>query len=181
MFRYVAFLRGINVSGQKKIPMDELRNLFTGIGGKAVQTYIQSGNVIFDHESANMKHLEGQLVAAIRSRYGFEVSILLKTPEQLQDIVSRNPYTEKNLPDSWNMYFVFLASVPSENLQRSLQQESFEGEACMVSNECVYLICKRGMGKARLNNNLVEKRLKVAATTRNHRTVLKVLTLCARK
>lgn len=175
---YVAFLRGINVAGQKKVPMADLREVFVGLGGKHVKSYIQSGNVVFGHKSTSISNLENSLADAIKRAFNFEVCIVVKAAGQLRKIIKQNPFHQEAELASGKLYFAFLASIPEKHLVLALEQEVYEGESFFIEDDCVYLICHNGMGKARLNNNMLEQRLGVSATTRNYRTVTKVMVLC---
>ncbi|MBJ6369751.1 DUF1697 domain-containing protein [Snuella sedimenti] len=84
MNTYIALLRGINVSGQKKVPMETLRKVLTNMGLKNVKTYIQSGNVVFQTMETNNSILEQTIFDAIQSQFGFEVPVLVLTTNRLQ-------------------------------------------------------------------------------------------------
>src|SRR6476660_3277916 len=89
---YIALLRGINVSGHKKIKMPELKAMFENLGFTNVRTYIQSGNVVF--ESATAEDLESKISTKIEVQFGFEVSVICRTSEEMEDVIKRNPYAE---------------------------------------------------------------------------------------
>ena len=172
---YIALLRGINVSGQKKVSMAGLRDVLTGAGFQEVRTYIQSGNVIFSDTPAGKLQLQHQIGELINKHFGFEVAVLVLSMAELREIIDENPFRELHEGAQAHMYFTFLFSKPADTRSKNLQQESFANEECALSERCVYMLCHKGMGKARLNNNLIETRLQVKATTRNFRTTLKLL------
>ena len=96
MNRYIALLKGINVGGHKKVPMVDLRNLLTTAGLQNVQTYIQSGNVVF-HSSKNASELETKIQNVISAQFGFDVFVIVKTNNELQTIFDNSPFLkEKN-------------------------------------------------------------------------------------
>ncbi|MEO0573487.1 MAG: DUF1697 domain-containing protein [Bacteroidota bacterium] len=175
MKTYIAFLRGINVSGQKKIKMADLRASLQRQGLKNVHTYIQSGNVIFDVLSTEVKELGTQIEKTIEADFGFEVPVLLKAPKEIQGIVDNNPF--KGEIDPKGLYFALLHKAPSNELISSFQELKFDNEDFHYTDGCVYLNCKLGAGKAKLNNNLIENKLKVTATTRNLNTMRKMIAL----
>jgi uncharacterized protein (DUF1697 family) len=172
---YVVFLRGINVSGQKKISMASLRDLCEILGLHDVKTYIQSGNNVFKSSQNNTSVVETLLMEGIQNQFGFDVPVLVKTPAQLKDVMDLNPFTNKEDLDDNKVYFVLLKGIPNIDLVQKLQEESFVHEEFTIVNECVYLNCKIGYGKAKLNNNMIERKLKVIATTRNYRTMNKLV------
>tara|TARA_R110002051_G_scaffold143507_6_gene216521 strand:+ start:44089 stop:44631 length:543 start_codon:yes stop_codon:yes gene_type:complete len=171
MKTYIAFLRGINVSGKKKIPMAELRELCESVKLKDVKTYIQSGNIIFKSNRTNTTELEKLIEKAILNNFGFEVLVLIKTVEQLNKIISINPFNlEADILDN-KIYFVLLNSEPQIEFLESFKNEEFKNEEFFYNENCIYLKCNVGYGKAKLNNNLIERKLKLLATTRNYRTM----------
>ncbi len=104
-------------------------------------------------------------------KFGFDVPVTIKTLEQLENTISRNPYGDKTDVETNKIYFVFLSQTPNEKLVRVLKDESFLNETFELIQNCIYLKCNKGYGKAKLNNNLIERKLKVEATTRNFRTM----------
>lgn len=176
MHKYIAFLRGINVSGQKKVPMAELRELLSKSGLENVKTYIQSGNVIFQTSEGNKLTLEQTIHKSIENHFGFNVPILIKTPNEIQDILSRCPFLKE---EKENSYFTLLNDKPEQTFIDAVSKESYPNETFHITDTCVYFFCSTGYGKAKCNNNFFERKLKVVATTRNYKTMLKLLSLCA--
>lgn len=177
MKTFIALLRGVNVSGQKKMPMASLRELCGTLGFHEVQTYIQSGNIVFKSNTKDHSVLEHQLREGIMMKFGFDVPVTIKTLEQLENAISRNPYGDKTDVEANKIYFVFLSQTPNEKLVRVLKDESFLNETFELIQNCIYLKCNKGYGKAKLNNNLIERKLKVEATTRNFRTMNTLLVI----
>lgn len=174
MKTYIALLRGINVSGQKKIKMADLKVLFEKLGFDGVVTYIQSGNVIFKSANAFNSQLAEQIAKAVCDDYGFEVPILVKTVEEIQFIITSNPLDSGKHE---GMYFTLLHEAPSEELVSKLIPFSNEQEEFVIGTYCVYFYSPIGYGRAKFNNNFFEKKLKVSATTRNYKTMTKLIEL----
>jgi len=172
---YIAFLRGINVSGQKKIKMVDLRTSLQKQGLENVRTYIQSGNVILEAPCGNSKELEFTIEKAIEDDFGFKVPVLIKTPKEVQDILDDNPFDRTSDPKG--LYFSLIHDIPSNELVESFQKMRFDHEEFYYTKDCVYLNCKLGAGKAKLNNSFIENKLKVIATTRNLNTMKKMIAL----
>ena len=171
MQTYIALLRGINVSGQKKIKMAELRQLLTDAGLEKVQTYLQSGNVVFTSElTASDAGL--QIEHSIQQHYGYAVPIMVKTPADFQQIVADNPFAGE---DTKLLYVTFLAETPAADPLKKLQAADYRPEAYVLHDQIMYIFAANGYGRAKLNNNFLEKKLKVAATTRNWKTVNSLL------
>ena len=177
MITYIAFLRGINVGGHKKIKMADLRLLLEGLGYKEVMTYIQSGNVIFNSLDEYRDKLENQISEAIKSHYGFDVPVLVKTRTEINKILDNNPYNDPEDLASNKIYFVLLQEIPRKEDIEATSAIIFENEKFNITPECVFLRCGLGAGKAKCNINFFESKLKVSTTTRNYRTMTKLLEL----
>ncbi len=172
---YIALLRGVNVSGQKKIPMAELRNMLNKMDYKDVSTYIQSGNVVFTSAEKNTETLEKEINRRIQDSFGFDVPVLVKSKTDLGKIIQQNPYTNPEALENKQVYFVLLQNAPNTENIEAFQTDVYQNEKCLITKDCVYLLCINGYGNAKLNNNLIERKLKVKATTRNYRTMLKLM------
>lgn len=175
MKTYIALLRGINVSGKNKIPMADLRAMLTDMGLNSVKTYIQSGNVVFQSKEDKTAILEASIKENIKSAFGFEVPVLVKTKTELEVIFKSNPYTDSDAIKEKQVYFVLLKNPAERELVKAFHSEKYATEDFKITDDCVYLLCKIGYGKAKLNNNLIERKLKVEATTRNYNTMVKLL------
>ncbi|MDO5969859.1 DUF1697 domain-containing protein [Flavivirga aquimarina] len=174
MKTYIALLRGINVSGHRKVPMAVLRTLLSDAGLEHVQTYIQSGNVIFKSQEKDIQKLELKIHNAIKVHFGFEVPILVKTPEDLQRIFDNCPFPEEN---KINSYFTLLYTVPDKELIDVVAKITYPNETFAITHECVYFYCSIGYGKTKCSNNFFERKLKITATARNYKTMVKLLSL----
>ncbi len=175
MRTYIALLRGINVSGQKKIRMVDLRQLLTQMGFENVVTYIQSGNIVLKSREKDLRVLEKGIAEAIHNAYGFDVPVLVKSKEEIQSIIQSNPFNNVEDLEANRVYFVLLKEVPESDLVEALGKETFPNEKFSISDNCVYLSCAKGYGNSKCDNNFFERKLKVAATTRNFRTMNKLV------
>lgn len=174
MKTYIAFLRGINVGGHKKIIMKELSLLFESLGFENVKTYIQSGNVVFN--SSEEANLASKITDAIEAKYSFFVPVLVKKASELSEIVSKCPFFNEKLEKS---YFILLDESPTnENLQLTTAFSNLNEEFHITPN-CVYIYYVVGAGKAKMGVNFFERKLNVKATARNYRTMTKLLELAS--
>lgn len=170
MKTYIAFLRGINVGGHKKILMADLKLLLESIGLQDVQTYIQSGNVVF--KSKEETNLASKIAKAIETKYGFIVSVLVKKASELSEILSKCPFFDEKREKS---YFILLEEKPTqENIELTATFSNLNEEFHITQN-CVYIYYAVGAGKAKMGVNFFEKKLKVTATARNYRTIVKLI------
>ncbi|WP_296380542.1 DUF1697 domain-containing protein [Winogradskyella sp.] len=174
MQTYIALLRGINVGGHKKVPMAELRELLTKSGLENVKTYIQSGNIIFQSLEANKGKLEAVIHKSIKDYFGFGVPILVRSKDEIETILNDCPFPEEKKVSG---YFIMLSEIPEKNLMDETSKEVFSGEEFIITKNCVYIFYTLGAGKAKLGINWFERKLKVNATARNYRTMVKLLSL----
>jgi uncharacterized protein (DUF1697 family) len=175
MHKYLALLRGINVSGQKKIKMADLKELLEKEGLKDVKTYIQSGNVVFVHEGDQKQDLAERISNLIEKTYSFRVETLVLTTEDLKKYILNNPFDKDSLKDNGRKYFTFLMKTPEPDRIELLNEISFLPEEFELYKEVIYLYMPNGYGVSKLDNNFFEKKLRIPATTRNYRTVYTLL------
>jgi uncharacterized protein (DUF1697 family) len=170
MKKYVSMLRGINVGGRKRIGMEALRRAYASIGFSNVQTYIQSGNVIFEEvESEDRAKLAKRIEGKIKSDFGFDVLAFLRSANDLQNLISNNPFRNADLS---KVHVTFLYTRPSSDFSLDeMGKAKGRGEDFKIAGEEVYLLCPNGYGISKLSNTFFERKLKVRATTRNWNTV----------
>ena len=177
MHTYISLLRGINVSGHNKISMQELKKLYESLGFQNVRTYIQSGNVLFESSSANALALASMIEQKIKTFFGFNVHVFIKTPSELQAIIKNNPFTKE---DVTKLHVTFLSDRFASPLKDELDCVKDKTEKCLISENRVYLFCPNGYGKTKLTNTFFERKYKLSATTRNWKTVTTLLELALR-
>lgn len=169
---YIALIRGINVGGHKKILMADLKVLLESLGFEQVTTYIQSGNVVF--KSIEKVDLANRIAKVIESKYGFIVSVLVKKVSELNEILSKCPFSDEKCNKS---YFILLEESPSQENIELTNGFSNSNEEFYITNDCIYIYYAVGAGKAKMGVNFFEKKLRVIATARNYRTMTKLLAL----
>mgnify|MGYP005815571153 FL=1 len=174
MKTYIALLKGINVGGHKKVPMAELRELLSKSGFENVQTYIQSGNVILQSNKSDISEIESDIEKSIEDYFGFEVSVLVKTRQELQRVFDDFPFAKDKKKAS---YFMMLHDCPSDDLVKEASEKVYEGEEYKIINDCIYYYFEKGLGKAKFNVNFFERKFKTFATARNYNTMVKLLSL----
>ena len=168
MNRYIALLRGINVGGHKKIRMADLKALFESLGFTEVVTYIQSGNVAFSSEGETSSEVISE---AIQRSYGWEVSVLIRTAKEIKRILDACPFPKEKKEES---YFMLLFEPPSEENIKITQSYQFPNEEYLITPLCAYHYCSDGYRNSKMGA-IFEKELKVRTTTRNYRTMVKLL------
>lgn len=176
---YIALLRGINVSGQNAIRMPALRDSMARLGFHNVQTYLQSGNIVFQAPPTEENTLATVIVAEINKDFGHEVPVLVLSAQTLALLANANPLRPKPGDDEALFHCTFLFQPIAPAAFRELQLPATAGERAVLHEGAVLLHCPQGYGKTKLNNSYFERALGVTATTRNWRTVLALQALCA--
>jgi uncharacterized protein (DUF1697 family) len=172
--RYVVLLRGVNVGGRGKLPMAQLREICTGLGCTEVSTYIQSGNVILESE-LTAKKLAGSLESAIGDGVGFTPRVVVRTPTGLVDALAANPYTET---EPRFVHIGFLTAKPTAAALTALGDIDCSPEGYRIIGREVYLNYVNGAGQSKkLGRVPFERKLGVAMTARNLKTVEKLISL----
>ncbi len=172
MTTLIALLRGINIGGNNPLPMKELSALLTGMGLRDVQTYIQSGNVVFRCDVKNRAALATKISAAIEAQHGFAPHVLLLDAAELRKAMAGNPYPEAEA-DPKSLSLLFLDEAPPHPDLKSLEAIRADSERFKLAGKVFYLHAPEGFGRSRLAAR-AEKLLGVAASGRNWNTVCKL-------
>lgn len=172
----IALLRGINVGGRNKLPMKELAAIFVDAGCADVRTYIQSGNVLFRSEPSLGEEIPSLISAAISNRFGYTVPIITRTAQELAEIVRANPFVNSGA-DTAKLHVVFLSDQPDTASAELLDPNRSPGDEFATLGREIYLHCPDGFAGTRLSNSYFDSMLSTTSTTRNWRTVLKLLEL----
>jgi uncharacterized protein (DUF1697 family) len=172
---YVALLRGVNVGG-KTVSMDDLRlSVARATGAPGVRSYIQSGNVLFESDET-VGRLSEALELAIAEDLGLNVRVIVRSHEDLVGVITRDPFVERSVPQHRKLV-MFLGSVPEPARVQGLEGKDVAPDEICVRGREAYLYCPEGYGRSKLANTAVERWLSVSGTTRNWRTVLKLVEL----
>ena len=178
MNKSIAILRGINVGGKRRVLMADLKLLFENLGFFNIETYIQSGNVIFDTVSklTNIE-ISDTIEKSILDKYGFIVPVIIRSVTELQQTINNNPFYQEKNTEITQLHLTFLKDKPlKENLLKIETYNSYKDEFFIAGKE-VYVFCEEKYSQSKFTNNFFENKLKVSATTRNWKTVLKLLEL----
>lgn len=175
MNTYISLLRGINVSGKNSIKMDALKTSFAQLGFQDIKTYIQSGNIVFRYKKEDSQELAGRIKEQIQNDFSFDVPVQVFSFDKFKQLVAGNPFVKDSSKDSSFMHVTLLAATPENSDISAIESKKAAGEEVIVWGDAVYLYCPNGYGRTKLNNNFLESKLKVSATTRNWKTTLKML------
>nr|WP_321232192.1 DUF1697 domain-containing protein [uncultured Psychroserpens sp.] len=176
MNTYITLLRGINVGGHKKVPMAELRELLTKTGFETVKTYIQSGNIILKSSAGENAIIEKRVHEEIQLHFGFDVPVIARSRDAFQQIFDACPFSGEKKETS---YFVLLSGIPDNKLVADVMKITYDNEEFQIIDDCLYFHSSIGYGNSKFNMNLFEKKLKVSATSRNFKTMVKLIDLSA--
>lgn len=174
---YISILRGINVAGQKKIGMDELKTLFESLRFSDVSTYIQSGNVVFTAKETSIGALRLKIERLIGKKFGCDVPVQIRTIEEFKKVIDANPFVEDAKIDASKLHVTFLERMAAKHVLCKFENDDFKGEQFRVFGTEIYVHCPNGYSKATLTNDFFEKKLGISATTRSWNSVNKLYEL----
>lgn len=175
MQNWIALLRGINVGGNSKVPMKDLKSWFEDAGCKHVRTYIQSGNVVFAASDALAAGIPEIIANRIKQELDVATWLVLRNQEELRGIVAGNPFAELNAPPT-SVAVAFLTAPPSGNTLEFMEEHTDIPDRVVIAGQDVYLYLPGGFSGSKLNPKFFSKSLK-HGTTRNWRTVTKLLAM----
>jgi uncharacterized protein (DUF1697 family) len=171
---YVAFLRGINVGGKRKIPMNRLAGLFADVGCIDVKTHLQSGNVFFGASVSLVKTLPEVIAASITDEFGCTVTVLIRSAKDLEEVLRDNPFLKRGV-DPAILHVAFLADVPGAKQVAELDNDRSPGDSFDVRGRHIYLYLPNGVARTKLTNDYFDHTLRTVSTLRNWNTVQKLL------
>lgn len=180
MNKYIALLRGINLGNRNKILMADLKELFINLGFSDIKTYIQTGNVVFNSpKDENPVVLSDTIEKEIFSVFGFNVSVIIRTDKELEEILENNPFIELGITDTNRFHLTFLEKPPKkESLELMRNFSNISGnDKFRIVGKTVFIYCSEQYMNTKFGNNFFEKKLDIRASTRNWKTASKIYEL----
>jgi uncharacterized protein (DUF1697 family) len=177
MEKYIALFRGINVSGQKMINMEDLKSHMKVLNFTNVITYIQSGNLIFEYEKTHTAVLAQSIKNKIQEVYGFEVAVMVKSDKEIKYIADNNPFLNERNEDIQSLHVTLFSEVPKTEFVHRLVDFKDKSDEFILFEDVAYLYCPKGYGNTKFTNTYFENKCKVEATTRNWKTIRKLVEL----
>ena len=171
---YAAFLRAINVGGNNKISMGELRRLFEELGFTNVRTLLQSGNVVFSGGKQVAAELETRLEDETKKRFGVAADFVIRSREQMESIVVANPFQEAAKNDPGHLVVMFLKKPIDASSIQALRAAIKGREEVSGKGTEAYITYPDGIGTSKLTIQVIERHLSCRGTARNWNTTLKV-------
>ena len=179
MKTYIALLRGINVAGQNMVPMSDLRDMIAKLGYQEPRSLLQSGNLLFRAGERTTGQLERELEAQAAKRLGLETQFFVRSAQEWETIVARNPFRKEAESDPGHLILMCLKSAPKPEDVRALEESNPGRERIHAVGTQAYIVYPDGVGRSKLTNALIDKKLDTRCTGRNWNTVLKLLDLAA--
>jgi uncharacterized protein (DUF1697 family) len=173
MTKYIAFLRAINVGGHT-VKMDALRQMFESLGFSNVETFIASGNVIFETKTGNTKTLEKKIESHLKESLGYEVATFIRTNSELAEIVAYKPFSQSQLDAAAALNVGFLADPLDDTAKKKLMSLKTDIDDFHVHGRELYWLCKKKQSESKVSNVSIEKALGVKSTLRGMNTVNKL-------
>ena len=174
MPKYVAFLRAINVGGHT-VKMDYLRSLFAALGLANVETFIASGNVIFDSTSKSTKGLEKKIESYLQETLGYAVATFIRSTSELAAIADHKPFSDAELnAEGHTVYVGFMADTPDGAVKKSLRSLATKVDDFHLNGREVYWLCRTKFSESQISGALLAKTLGMPVTLRNSTTVGKI-------
>lgn len=155
--------------------MDALRTLYEKLGLINVQSYIQSGNVVFQYKKSDTNKLTGRISESIKETFGFDVPVLVLELNELSRIIKSNPFTKDSKTDPEYFHVTFLSETPQKDSVKKLTETDLKNDKFHHKEKAIYLYFPDKYSNSKLTNGFIESKLKVTATTRNWKTVNQLL------
>ena len=168
---YISVLRGINVSGKRLIKMEALAQVYAQLGFSAIQTYVQSGNVVFTAPTRPTAEVAQAISDAIATHFGFDVPVLVFDLSTWENLLETNPFKNNPTCKETDLYVTLLTSPKHQPDEQTLQAKARPDETLHLFPEWLYLHCPTGYGQTKLTTTFFEKQYGCIATTRNVKTI----------
>ncbi len=178
MPKFVALLRGINVGGHNLVAMSDLRDLLGDLGFVSAKPLLQSGNLVFTSDRGTGAGLERRLEKETAKRLSVSVDYVVRSAEEWEKIVARNPFPKQANDDPSHLLVMFLKTAPPVERVDALRASIRGPEVLRSDGKQLYVVYPDGVGRSKLTGTLIERKLGSRGTARNWNTVLKLAALC---
>jgi uncharacterized protein (DUF1697 family) len=175
---YVSLLRGINIGRNKRVKMDRLQKSFQAMGFERVKTYIQSGNVVFSGRKVSTAALSRKIEAKILQDFGFSVSVISRTQDEMEKTIRGNPFLKKSGIDPEKLHVVFLSAAPEPAAFQKMQALISAPDLAHCVGQEIYFYLPNGVSQSSMWRTPWERALGVVPTMRNWKTVNTVYQMC---
>ena len=176
---YIALLRAINVGGNAKVAMADLKTLLADLGYANPQTLLQTGNLIFQAKATSSEKLEARVEQALTKQLSLTTDVLVRTADEWSQAIAANPFAKEAASDPSHLLIMPLKSAPTKQAVKDLQTAIHGRETVAAVGRDLYIVYPDGIGRSKLTNKLIETRLSMRGTGRNWNTALKIAALVA--
>jgi uncharacterized protein (DUF1697 family) len=173
----VAMLRGVNLAGYQKINMAALKTLCSSLGLKDVQTYIQSGNIVFRDDGEDPMALARKLEAKIEAEFGFRPAVIVRTASELRKVIAKNPFAGRSGIEPSRLLVVFMDRAPTRQAREQVLAMPCDPEEVRINGRELYIYYPNGMARPKIPLVRLEKALQCTSTGRNLNTVNKLMAM----
>lgn len=177
---HIALLRAINVAGRNMLSMSELRDLVGKLGFVEVRSLLQSGNLVFHGNRQEGTELECLLEVETDKQFGVSVDYMIRTAAEWQELIARNPFPAEAKHDPGHLVVMFMKQRVLRKKVVELQSAIRGPEYLKANDRQLYIVYPAGIGRSKLTNTLIEKKLGVRGTGRNWNTVLKIAAMISK-
>ena len=171
---YVALLRGINVGGHHKVPMAALRETLEKMGLQQVKTLLNTGNISFEAEKQDEKELAAKIATQLETTFGFVVPVIIRTADEIRELVAANPFEEINVTKATRLYASFLSDMPKSNLSIPYTSPDESFTIISIMHQTVLSVLDLDKSGTVDAMKILEKEFGNNITTRNWNTVVKI-------
>lgn len=169
----IILLRGVTPTGRNKVPMADLRIVLEGAGLNQVRTYIQSGNAVASSD-LDQREIEKLVHDVIKDYFGGDIVVFARTASYFRNVLVRNPFPKADLS---KLYFTLLSAKPEMDSLKEFLAPGYLPDKIEILDDMAYILCATNYNDLKINNNFIERKLKVSATTRVYNTISKVVKL----
>jgi uncharacterized protein (DUF1697 family) len=174
---HVALIRGINVGGHNAVAMSDLRDMLAELGFDDARSLLQSGNLVFRCNAQTDANLERLLESEAEKRMGLHADFFIRSVKEWREVVAHNPFRKEAERDPSHLVVMFLKAAPKANDVKAVNAAIVGPEVVRADGRHLYIVYPAGIGRSRLTNALIEKKLGIRGTARNWNTVLKLAAL----
>jgi uncharacterized protein (DUF1697 family) len=176
MIKAVSFLRGVNMTGHNKIKMTDLSAIYRKLGFKDAETYIQSGNVVFNcKDDVNIQIVATLVEEAILKKFKYTIPVLNRTTAELKKLITDNPFVNIKDFDPAKLAVIFLYEEPTIDQTDKVRNVDYPPDRFKIIGKEIFIYCPNGFGRTKLYTNFFENKMKVTGTARNWKTINAVL------
>ncbi len=178
----ISLLRGINMTGHNSVKMKDLLQVYNNLGFINAESYIQSGNVIFGFPGEINEHaLSTAIHESIKSAFGYDIAVIIRSVSELNDIKTANPFLSENNFDPSKMAVIFLTSEVTAIQKEKVATIDYPPDKFFIRGREIYIYCPNGFGKTKLYTNFFENRMGVTGTARNWKSITTILQIAEKK